>query len=192
MASLISCKNNSKEQVKTENNAVENTEIKTKPISKKETTNNNYLCKINGEDWAYTKASGIIDKNRKTGLRTAIITFKKKLKKGSESIQLYYNAATFELESVALQLKFKKKDGKLATCFYDLKPATKKRSPESKMSGTIDLSNPSKAAGVAEITKINIFHETLLNPENETINVTDLKFEGVGYSDLDKAFKSLK
>ncbi|MGJ8744373.1 hypothetical protein [Polaribacter sp.] len=187
---VTSCKKESKES-KVENKTIEVSKktITTKVKSDKPTS---YLCKINGKEWAYTKASGIIDKNRKTGMRTAIVTFKKKLEKGSESIQLYYNADSFELVAVSLQLKFKKKDGKLATCYYNLKPETKKFSPESKMTGKIDLSNQSKAAGFAEITKIKIFHESLLCPENETISVVDLKFTDIGYSDLDKVFKSLK
>ncbi|MBT8195847.1 MAG: hypothetical protein KJO64_05435, partial [Bacteroidia bacterium] len=137
----------------------------------KANSNSTYLCKINGEDWAYTKASGIITTHKKTGKRTAMITFKKKLEKGSESIQLRYNAESLELEVVSIQLKFQKKEGGLFTCFYELFPVTKDRYPESKISGTIDLSDATSASGIAQIKNINIKFEKerLQNPDDAVI-----------------------
>ncbi|WAC03461.1 hypothetical protein N7U66_08220 [Lacinutrix neustonica] len=46
--------------------------------SAKDSKNGTYLCKINGEDWYYTKASGLVYKDKKTGIQMATITFKKK------------------------------------------------------------------------------------------------------------------
>ncbi|CAN0605202.1 unnamed protein product, partial [Ectocarpus sp. 12 AP-2014] len=87
-------------------------------VEAKKDNTSTFLCKINGKDWAYTKASGIISMEGKPRKRTAIITFKKKLEKGSESIQLWYNADSFELITTAVQLRFKNKEGKLFTCYY--------------------------------------------------------------------------
>ncbi len=160
----------------------------------KTATKGTYLCKINGEDWAYTKASGIVSTHAKTKERTALITFKRKLEKGSENIQLYYDANTFELIKTTLQLKFKNKDGKLFTCYYEISPPLKKHSPQSTMSGKIDISNSSSASGTAEITNINIRYEKgkLSDSKNATISLTDLKFSGVGYSDTDKLSNAFK
>lgn len=194
MLSLASCKKNNTEQVSSEDNSVTKKEESTKPLPKNETNNGNVLCQINGKNWAYTKASGIVSTHAKTGKRTALLTFKKKLEKGSESIQLHYDANSFELEAVSLQLKFPKKDGKLSTCYYDLHPDIRNRYPESELSGNIDLSDPSSASGVAELKNINIKYEKelLQNAEDAIINITDLKFINVGYSDIDKFVKAYK
>lgn len=192
--SLASCKKTNKEQVSSQNNTILKKEESTKPLLKTVTGNGNVLCQINGQDWAYTKASGIVSTHARTKKRTAIITFKKKLKKGSESIQLYYDADSFDLISVSIQLKFPKKDGKFFTCFYDLHPDTRDRNPESELSGSIDLSDPSRASGVAELKNINIKYEkeSLLNAEDAIINITGLNFTNVGYSDIDKLVKAYK
>jgi len=194
MLSLTSCKKTNEKQISSENNSILKKEESTKPLPEKVTGNSNYLCKINGQDWAYTKASGIVSTHARTGKRTAIITFKRKLEKGSESMQLHYNADSFELEVVSIQLKFPKKDGKLFTCYYDLFPDTRNHSPQSELSGSIDLSDPSSASGVAELKNINIKYEkeALLDPENAVISVTGLKFTDIGYSDLGKIFKTNK
>ncbi len=195
IVSIASCKDVNKNKVSTDNSSAKTQTVDPKPISNKEIVSNNNLCKINGKDWAYTKASGIIDIHRKTKKRTAIITFKKKLAKGSESIQLYYNADSFELEGASLQLKVKKKNNKLATYFYDIKPSTRKLYPQTKLSGSIDLSNTTKASGVAKIINIatnKYDKKSLLNADDAEVTITDLKFTDIGYSDLDKVFKALK
>ncbi|WP_339841139.1 hypothetical protein [uncultured Maribacter sp.] len=186
----ISCKETTKDS-KSENNknkVATKEVISIKPKSEKNAT---YLCKINGKDWAYTKASGIIDTHAKTKVRTAIITFKKKLEKGSENVQLYYNPETFELTAVAIQLRFLQKDGTTSTCYYNIKPETRSKNPLTKLEGNIDLSNPTKASGTAEIKNLNINYEKdkLKNIEDAVITVSELKFSDVGYSDLDKVFK---
>lgn len=185
---ILSCKETKKdtEVNQSVNENKQETKTTTKPL-----TDGTYLCKINGKDWAYTKASGVVSRHKKTGKRTAIITFKKKLEKGSESIQLKYDGDSFKLESASLQLKFPKKGGGLITGFYDLFPDTRDRNPESDMSGTLDLSNATAASGNAELIKFNINYEKELleNPKDAVITVSGLKFSGVGYSDLDKLFK---
>ena len=172
--------------IATENNTVE------KEIKK--TNTGTILCKINGKEWSYTKASGIISKNRKTQKRMALMTFTKKLKKGSESIQLRYDADSFELLIASIQLRFKSKEGKLFTCYYELFPDTKKKSPDATMVGSIDLSNSSTASGTAEITNLNIKYESekLEDQANATISLSDLKFSGVGYSDVEKVANTFK
>lgn len=162
--------------------------IKEASTTTKPKSNTTYLCKINGKDWAYTKASGIISADRKTKKRTAIITFKKKLDKGSEHLQLTYDADTFQLIAASLQLKFPKKEGSLFTCYYELKPETRKRHPESDLLGAIDLSNASVASGSGDINNLNIKFEkaNLQNIEDAVLDISGLKFTNVGYSDLDK------
>ncbi|OUS02494.1 hypothetical protein A9Q86_03035 [Flavobacteriales bacterium 33_180_T64] len=184
---LVACKSETKKDTN-ETVKDEITEITTNVKPKGNTT---YLCKINDIDWAYTKASGILSTHAKTKKRTALITFKKKLEKGSEHLQLTYDADTFQLIAASLQLKFPKKDGSLFTCYYDLKPETRKRHPESELSGSIDLSNASSASGTAEIKNLNINYEkeNLKNLENAVLTITGLKFENIGYSDTDNLFK---
>lgn len=160
------------------------------PPSTKEGTK---LCEINGVAWAYTKASGIVSRHKKTGKRTAIITFKKKLDKGSETIQLYYDGDNFELERVSAQLKWAKTDGGRMTGFYNFDPSSRGKQLEAQLSGVLDLSDPSAATGTAEATNINISYEKnlLANPEDAVINITGLSFSGIGYSDLNAVKKQL-
>lgn len=152
----------------------------------KEVNDGTLLCQVNGKPWHYTKASGIITTERKTGKRTAIITFKKKLEKGSETIQLYYNAETFEMEKAELQLKCAKTDGGKMTGFYTLGTETANKQPGHSVAGTIDLSNAATAAGTASLMNggINWEKELLANQEDAIVSVTDLRFTEVGYSDL--------
>lgn len=180
-----------------QNTEAENTKTvvkeESKPIPTKASSNSNYLCKVNGKDWGYTEASGIVSRHKKTGKRTAIITFKKKLEKGSESIQLYYDGDSFELEQASLQLKFPKKGGGRVSGFYGLHADTRARNPNSDMSGKLDLFNLTEAAGNAELVNFNIKYEKELleNMGNAVVSVTGLEFSGIGYSDLTKAFESL-
>ncbi len=151
------------------------------------------LCEINGVAWAYTKASGIVSRHKNSGKRTAIITFKKKLEKGSESIQLYYDGDSFELEKVTAQLKLAKNGGDRMTGFFSFDPNLRGKQPDAQLSGTLDLSDPSTAAGTAEATDVNISYEKnlLANPEDAVINITGLTFSDVGYSDLNAVKKQL-
>lgn len=148
-----------------------------------------YLCKINGVDWGYTKASGIVSQHKKTKKKTAQFTFKRKLEKGSESIMLDFDGSSFQLESASLILKFPKKGGGRVSGHYSLFPDTRNQHPNSDMSGVIDLTNPGQAAGSAVLTKFNIQYEKELleHPDRDAIvTITDLKFEGISYSDINK------
>lgn len=189
---LVSCKKNNKDVNTTITTTVKKIEEKKQELDKK--SNDIFLCTINDKKWVYTKASGIIDKNPKTGKLTAIFTFKKKLEKGSESVQLYYDAESFELEAAALQLKVKKKDGKLGTGFYKINKDSRKIYPQTQLSGSIDLSNKTNASGTAVIEKITMSKyekKELQNKDDAEVTITDIKFNKIGYSDLDKVFKSL-
>jgi len=191
MVLMISCKESQKETVNEESTSQTEREVQVGPEvtpSEKGT----YLCKINDKDWAYTEASGIVSRDKKTNKRTAIITFKKKLEKGSESIQLTYDGDSFQLERILLILKFPKKGGGLLTSYYSLGPKTRSKHPESEMSGTLNLSNPTKASGNANLVEISIDHEKnkLDNDEDAVLTFSDLKFSGIGYSDLEKLFKN--
>ena len=193
--SFSSCKKNNEDQVSNGDTSVQNEELSTKSFPEKEKIDSNNLCQINGRDWNYTMASGIVSTHARTKKRTALITFTKKLKKGSESIQLHYDTDSFELIAVSLILKFpKKEEKKLFTCYYDLNPDTRDRYPESELSGTIDLSDSTSTSGTAEIKNLNIKYEkeNLQNAEDAVISVTGLKFTNIGYSDIDNLFKPSK
>lgn len=159
------------------------------PPTTEPTQKGTLLCKINGKPWHYTKASGIITADRKTGERTALITFKRKLDKGSESIQLYYDADTYELQKANIQLKFPKAGGGRFGGIYELSnlPHTQKVPGNSK-EGTIDLSDPNAASGTATVINAGVLFEKeqLANEEDAIVSLTDLRFSGIGYSDLAK------
>ena len=185
---LVACKSETKKDT--------NKTITTQPIDEvitksQQKSNSTYLCKINGKDWAYTKASGIVSRHKKTKKRTAIITFTKQLNKGKEIIQLYYDGDTNQLEQVNIHLKVSKNDGKTMTAMYIYHPNTSKFHPKAKVSGAIDLSNPTNASGNAEVSDLDVrFDKNLLvNANDKLINVEGLNFTGIGYSDTDNLFK---
>lgn len=190
---LVACKSETKKdttvQVKTENTSkIEPSKKATEKSTKKGT----YLCKVNGNDWSYTKASGIVSRHKKTNKREAIFTFTKQIGKAKETVQLFYDGDTNQLEQVNIHLKVPKTDGKKMTAMYMYHPNTMKFHPKAKISGTIDLSNPSNASGNAEVIdldvrfdKQNIKHDT-----DKIITVTGINFKGIGYSEAGKQFGS--
>ncbi len=191
LALLISCgEANKKEQDISENKMTETSE--TTPAKKE--GNTTLLCKINGEDWGYTTASGLVSRNSSTKVRTATVTFVKKLVKGSESVQLEYDVDTNTLTRVLAELKRPDKDGNLFTNFYNQSANRLDRNPEASMTGTITLSeNEDVAAGNALFTVQNDFEKDKLgNPDDLLITVSDLNFFGVSYSDTDDLKKLLK
>ncbi|WP_225034624.1 hypothetical protein [Winogradskyella sp. SM1960] len=193
---LTSCKESN------ETNALEQsetTETATAEITNKDTraksesiNKGTFLCKINGKDWAYTKASGIVNTHAKTKKRTAIITFTKKLDKGSESVQLFYDGDTKALEKVTADIKQPKKGGGTMSAMYQLLHEGGQRLSESKISGTIDLSHATAASGTAEVSNMKIrFKEgNLEDASMAVISFSPIQFSGVGYSDLSKVFGS--
>ena len=191
---LTSCKEsnetNSLEQSEITEKATSEVVTKETPVQSKTSSNGIFLCEINGKDWSYTKASGIVDTHPKTKKRTAIMTFTKKLDKGSESVQLFYDADTKKLEQVTAILKTPKKGGGTMSAMYQLLDEGGKRMPDSEISGSIDFSNATSASGTAEVSNMKIrFEEGKLEDQSmAVISFTSLKFSGVGYSDLDKAF----
>ncbi|WP_400080497.1 hypothetical protein [Winogradskyella sp. R77965] len=194
---IASCKDTNTTSVEQYNT----TETATAEVVNKETTaeskpknKGTFLCKINGKDWSYTKASGVVSRHKKTKKRNAIFTFTKQLDRGKESVQLYYDGDTYELEAASITLKFPKKDGGKMDFFYQLFPDTRKRNPESDLSGTIDLSNPTSASGNAEVSKLNIRFEKekLEDIGNSVITLTDITFSDIGYSDAENLFGSKK
>lgn len=187
---IFSCKNDQKLNAKKQPVDQSNTAEKTHSKTENEGT---YLCKVNGKNWYFTKASGIVSTNKKTGKRTAIITFKKQLEKGNESIQLTYDGDNHQLERATVQLKFPDKEGGNVHGIYRLSPEKNNTHPQSGLSGAVDLSNKSRASGNAELTKLKITlrkEKLLKNPEDAIITVTDLTFSEVDYSDLNRLFKN--
>ncbi len=189
---MVACKSETKKDTTQTVEVEQKEQVSTNPVipETKPESNGTFLCKINGKDWAYTKASGIVDTHAKTKERTAIITFKKKLDKGSESVQLFYDAGTNKLEKVSIQLKVQKTDGKTMTAMYIYHPETNNLHPNAKISGTVDLSDPTKASGNAEVSDLDVrFNKNnIANADDKLITVEGLNFKNVGYSDLDKAF----
>ena len=182
---------------KTEDRAENLTEID--PQNKEKTVanrgdNTTYLCKINGEDWGYTTADGLVSRNSSTNKRTATITFIKKLEKGSESIQLEYNVDANTLTRVLAELKRPDKDGNLFTNFYNQSADRLDRNPEASMSGTVTLSEDQRVvAGNALFTVQNDFEKDKLGNKGDLlITVSDLNFSGVSYSDTDDLKKLFK
>ncbi len=182
---------------KTEDRAENLTEID--PQNKEKTVanrgdNTTYLCKINGEDWGYTSADGLVSRNSSTNKRTATITFIKKLEKGSESIQLEYNVDANTLTRVLAELKRPDKDGNLFTNFYNQSADRLDRNPEASISGTVTLSEDQRvAAGNALFTVQNDFEKDKLGNKGDLlITVSDLNFSGVSYSDTDDLKKLFK
>lgn len=182
---------------KTEDRAENLTEID--PQNKEKTVanrgdNTTYLCKINGEDWGYTSADGLVSRNSSTNIRTATITFIKKLEKGSESIQLEYNVDANTLTRVLAELKRPDKDGNLFTNFYNQSADRLDRNPEASISGTVTLSEDQRvAAGNALFTVQNDFEKDKLGNKGDLlITVSDLNFSGVSYSDTDDLKKLFK
>ena len=157
-------------------------------------TNGTYLCKINGKDWSYTKASGIVSRDKKTKKRTAIITFTKQLDKGKEVVQLFYDGDTNQLEQANIHLKVPKTDGKTMTAMYVYHPNTNHFHPNAAISGTIDLSNPSGASGNAEVSDLDVRFDKneIANANDKLITLEGVNFKGVGYSDSEKLFGSEK
>ena len=193
---LVACKSETKkglnDTVQNESEKVSKTENLKKSPEKETKNKTTYLCKINGKDWGYTKASGIVSRHRKTNKREAIFTFTKQLEKGKETVQLFYDGDTNQLEQVNIHLKVPKTDGKRMTAMYLYYPETMKFHPKAKITGSIDLSNSSNASGNAEVKNLNIRYEKnqLKNTGDEIITVTGINFKGIGYSDADKLFGS--
>lgn len=192
---FVSCKSETK---KDETSAIQNeTEnasqvAPSKKVTNKTTKKGTYLCNINGKDWHYTKASGIVSRHKKTNKREAIFTFTKQLDKGKETVQLFYDGDTNELEQANIHLKVPKIDGKRMTAMYIYHPKTMKFHPNAKISGTIDLSNPSNASGSADISDLDVRFdkEQVKNDADKSITVKEINFSGIGYSEAGKQFGS--
>lgn len=192
---LVACKQETKNDA---TSAIETEIGKTSKIepskkaTEKPTQKGTYLCKINGKDWSYNKASGIVSRHKKTNKREAIFTFTKQLDKGKETVQLFYDGDTNQLEQVNIHLKVAKTDGKRMTAMYIFHPNTMKFHPNAKISGTIDLSNPSNASGNAEISDLDVRFDKkdVKNKADKTITVVGINFTGIGYSEAGKQFGS--
>ncbi|WP_422859479.1 hypothetical protein ACOKFD_00625 [Flagellimonas sp. S174] len=184
---LFSCKNENKKEP--EKNVAAQMATENSPV-KKTIGKGTYLCKINGKDWYYTSASSVVAKNENIGFRRATITFKKKLNKGTESIQIAYNADEQTVVSALVSLKPNDINGNLISAMYNMRLGYVK--PSESMSGTIDLSDMEAASGTAKITIENDYEKAKLNPEDHILKITDLSFSGVGYSDINREFDKYK
>ncbi|MFT5763521.1 MAG: hypothetical protein ACI8X3_000941, partial [Saprospiraceae bacterium] len=81
-----------------------------------------------------------------------------------------------------------KKDGGKMTAMYQLLIEGGKRLPDSNISGTLDLSNPTTVSGTANVKNMKmLFEEEQLEDKTMTvITLTPLSFDDIGYSELDK------
>ncbi len=174
-----------------------NTSIKYKEKKPKKKTalHETLLCKVNGKDWGYTSASGIVSTQRKTGKRKAVVTFKRKLEKGSESIQLYYDADTKVLDNISCSIKVPKTNKDRGVSVFGGAVLGKEVANKDDINGKIDLSDTKYLSGTGHIRNIPIFaleKKNLANPADSIITITNLKFANISYSDLDKAKALLK
>jgi len=187
LALFLSCGETTKKVQDTAESQAEMTIENKEKTAAKSADNTTFLCKINGEDWGYTSADGLVSRNSSTNVRTATITFVKKLTKGSESVQLEYDVDANTLTRVLAELKRPDKDGNLFTNFYNQSANQLERNPEASMTGTVTLSEDKReAAGNALFTVQNDFEkDKLANPADLLITVSDLNFSGVFYSDTD-------
>ncbi|MFP4846553.1 hypothetical protein [Winogradskyella sp. PE311] len=190
---LVACKSETNKDETIQQTAEKTTQVEaSKKATEQSTNKDTYLCKINGKNWAYTRASGIISRHKKTNKREAIFTFTKQIGKAKETVQLFYDGDTNQLEQVNIHLKVPKTDGKKMTAMYIYHPNTGKFHPDAKISGTIDLSNPSNASGNAEVSDLDVrFDKAQVKNDADTrITVEDLNFSGIGYSEAGKLFGS--
>lgn len=174
-------------------NALENTAEATvlrAPEPQANTAGSTLLCKINGENWYYTKASGVVEKSDNIGFRRTIVTFKNKLDKGSEAIQIEYNTETNEVTRVLVNIKRTGTDGKRFGTMYNMRVGYMKAGES--MTGTIDITDLATASGTATIGIENDYDKAKLNPEDHFLKITDLQYSGVGYSDINREFDKYK
>lgn len=184
---ILSCGESDKKAQDTVKGTSEITTQSEEKTTAKSTDNTTLLCKINGEEWRYTSADGLVSRNSSTNVRSATITFTKKLDKGSEAVQLEYDVDKNTLTRVLAELKRPDKDGNLFTNFYNQSVNQLDRNPEASMSGTVSLNEGDRvAAGTAVFTVQNDFEKDKLgNASDLLITISDLKFTGVPYSDTD-------
>ena len=191
---LISCSDSNKKEQNTEQTSGNETIETMEQATTQRTGNTTLLCKINGSDWGYTTADGLVFHNSSTNIRMATITFVKKLDKGKESVQLEYDVDTNTLTRVLAELKRPDKDGNLFTNFYNQSANRLDQNPEASMTGTVSLDEDQKlASGNALFVVQNDFEtDKLGNPSDLIITISDLSFSGVSYSDTDDLKKMLK
>jgi hypothetical protein len=194
LALLTSCAEASKKTQDVSDSATASSTQSEEKTIQKSGGNTTLLCKINGEDWRYTEAGGLVSRNSSTKVRTATITFEKKLEKGKEVVQLEYDVDANTLTRVLAELKRPDKEGKLFTNFYNQAANQLDRNPEASMSGTISLDEDERvAAGNGLFTVQNDFEKDKLgNASDLIITISDLNFSGVSYSDTDDLKKMLK
>ena len=181
---LTSCKDSGNSGAVSDNTTVATIATNTSPQNDKQGDEGTYLCQINGKPWHYTKASGIVSRHKKTKKNNATFTFTKKLDKGSEVVQLFYDGDSYKLDRAAVHLKVPKVSGGLMTAMYIYHPNTMKKHPNAKVSGVIDISNPTNASGKAEISDLDVTYdkEKVKYSRDKIVTVTDIKFDGIGYS----------
>lgn len=182
---MLSCKETTKQESK-------------KVVSEKESTeevkesDQNTLCKINGEPWSFTEASGIVieDKNRR--IRMLKLTFTKYLNPGKEHVSLTYDEATKELLEASVQIKQPGKDDKRIHSIYLFNERTAKSSPNSTISGQVTIDEET-VSGTAQMQNIPIQYEAslLANEKDAVITVTELSFNNIPFSDVKKEMEAI-
>jgi hypothetical protein len=161
-------------------------------ISKNEAPDRNTLCKINGEPWSYTEASGIIVSDKKKSARILKLTFTKQVNPGKESVALSFDEATKELLEASVQMKQPGKDGKRIHAIYLYNERTTNSNPKSKGTGQVTIGN-GVASGTAQLQNLRIQYESSLldDQEDAEITVTDLSFSNIAFSDVKKEMEAI-
>jgi hypothetical protein len=181
---ITGCKENKTEKSTTTEGITENS-------SSGSNTQNNVLCKINGQPWSYTEASGIVLSNKKKGIRKLMLTFTNYLNPGKEHIGLDFNWETKELIEASVQIKLPSTDGKRIHAIYQFNDRVKKK-PNSAISGQVTL-NDDGASGSATLQHIPLQYEAhlLQNKEFTEITVTDLSFKNIFFTDPKKEMEEI-
>lgn len=152
----------------------------------------NTLCKINGEPWNFTEASGVVVEDNNKGIRILKLTFTKYLNPGKEHVSLTYDEATKELLEASVQIKQPGKDGKRIHSIYLFNERTTKSSHESSISGQVTMDSET-ASGTAQMQNIPIQYQAslLADEKDAAITVTELSFNNIPFSDVKKEMEAI-
>ncbi|WP_408032668.1 hypothetical protein [Tenacibaculum xiamenense] len=188
----IACKNE-KPDAKIVEPTIKESEKSIAKTSDEVTNKGTLLCKINDQNWYYTKASGLVTKNKRTDETLATITFKRRMDKKTESVQLDYDVTTKKLKNIGVSIYIEQNKlvgfkGGLQRTDYELY-ASDKKEPKESLSGTINTSDTKTLSGNANAVIVHSLKRLIKNKKDQVIHITDLQFSNVSYSDISNGLK---
>jgi len=192
---LISCgeKTEEKQKIVQEASSIASETLKSKS---KMPNGETKLCKVDGVDWGYTKGSGIITADKITGKRSAIFTFSRKVLKKKETIQVEYDTETNEIVRVLAHVIRPNKEGiDKVKMFSALKNHKKEYTGNLQNQGKVNVGDSSiGGSGSAQFCASDPYHdfENKFDEKYRFVEITDLEFKDVGFSDLARVKKKLE